>query len=96
MADDTSGLLKTNPSISVTVRAGNASGPKNGGSAEYGTEYSGMYYSISTDDGEYKYGPEPTGVTFSNYSATIDGASGSTQSGTVIKVYKVGTTGTIN
>lgn len=94
MADDSSGLLKTNPYISVTLRAGSSSGPLDGGTVEYGSSYSGIYYSISTNAGEYKYGPV-TGVTFSNYSATIGGTSSSTQSGTISKSYTAGTTDAI-
>ena len=58
----------TEPSVSVTLTGA--------GSYEVGTIVTGIKYSASFDDGNYTYGPEPTGASVSDWTVT-DTAGGS-------------------
>jgi len=64
---------KTDPSVSVTLTGT--------GSYEVGTIVSGVSYSASFEDGNYSYGPEPTGATVTNWSIVTSDGSYTTASG---------------
>lgn len=69
----------TVPSVSATLVATNA------GSKEVGTNIP-IQYRFDTSAGGYKYGPSNNGVEFSDYSATFNGETLTTKSGTFTTV----------
>lgn len=68
----------TTPSTSASITSSNI------GAKEVGTRIA-VAYSFSTSAGDYKFGPE-NGVVFSNYSATFNGETLTTSSGTFKEV----------
>lgn len=61
-AEETTGLIKTNPSVSSLTISG-------AGAYEVGAVLTPTY-SAGFEDGSYKYGPDPTGVVVSNWEIT--------------------------
>lgn len=84
-AKETAGGKKTDPSASVTLK-NNGTNITSDTSYEVGTTVVPSY-SASFSDGEYTYGPEPTGVTVTSWEFkavdnSVDGKTWTTQNGT--------------
>lgn len=68
-----------------TIQPSASMSSSNIGAYEAGTDVT-VQYSISTDPGSYTYGPNPTGVTFSDHKATFNGETVTGASGTFTSV----------
>jgi len=70
---------KTDPTVSITLTGA--------GSYEVGTVVTGIRYSASFEDGNYSYGPEPTGATVTSWSVkTSDNKSYTSRSGNLADI----------